>query len=103
MRFDAFVILRRRRRFALQTLVILFAVTGFVVTSEGRSIRFQMRPALETEASAESLIMDAVTDDQRTLIVGEQGDILYSDDSGASWTHAQVPLSLLITAVTLCG
>jgi len=103
MRFDAFVILRRRRRLALQTLVILFAVTGFVVTSEGRPVRFQMLPALETEAATESLILDAATDEQRTLIVGEQGHILYSDDSGASWTHAQVPISLSITAVTFCG
>ena len=103
MRVDAFVILRRRRRFALQTLVILIAVTGFVITSEGRATRFQMLPALETEAATESLILDAATDDQRTLIVGEQGHILYSDDSGASWTHAQVPLSLSITAVTFCG
>ena len=42
MRFDAFVILRRRRRLALQSLVILFAVTGFVVISEGKPTRFQM-------------------------------------------------------------
>ena len=103
MRFDAFVILRRRRRFALQTLVILFAIAGFVVTSEARPTRFQMLPALQTEAAAESLIMDAATDGQRTLIVGEQGHILYSDDNGASWTHAQVPLSLALTAVTYCG
>ena len=103
MRFDAFVILRHRRRFALQTLVILFAIAGFVVTSEARPIRFQMLPALETEAATESLILDAATDEQRTLIVGEQGHILYSDDSGASWTHAQVPISLSITAVTFCG
>ena len=103
MRFDAFVILRHRRRLALQTLVILFAVTGLVVTSEGRPTRFQMLPALQTEAAAESLIMDASTDGQRTLILGEQGHILYSDDNGASWTHAQVPLSLALTAVTYCG
>jgi photosystem II stability/assembly factor-like uncharacterized protein len=104
MRFDAFVILRRRRRLALQSLVILFAVTGFVVISEGKPTRFQMLPALETDAAAsESLILDAATDDQRTLIVGEQGHVLYSDDNGISWTHAQVPVSLSMTAVTFCG
>ena len=103
MRFDALAILRRKRRIALQTVFILFAVTGLVVTSEGRSTRFQMLPALPTEAASDSLILDAVTEGQRTLIAGEQGHILYSDDNGTSWTHAQVPVSLSITAVTFCG
>ena len=84
-------------------MFILFAVTGLVVTSEGRSTRFQMLPALPTEAAADSLILDAATEGQRTLIAGEQGHILYSDDNGTSWTHAQVPVSLSITAVTFCG
>ena len=84
-------------------MFILFAVTGLVVTSEGRSTRFQMLPALPTEAASDSLILDAVTEGQRTLIAGEQGHILYSDDNGTSWTHAQVPVSLSITAVTFCG
>ena len=104
MRFDAFAILRHKRRIALQTVLVLFAVTGLVVTSEGRSVRFQMLPALPTEvASSDSLILDAATDGQRTLIAGEQGHILYSDDNGLSWTHAQVPVSLSMTAVTFCG
>jgi hypothetical protein len=50
MRFDALANLRRKRRIFLQILAILFAVTGLVVTSEGRSTRFQMLPALPTEA-----------------------------------------------------
>jgi photosystem II stability/assembly factor-like uncharacterized protein len=103
MRFDALANLRRKRRIFLQILAILFAVTGLVVTSEGRSTRFQMLPALPTEAASDSLILDAVTKGQRTLIAGEQGHILYSDDNGTSWTHAQVPVSLSITAVTFCG
>ncbi|MDH3990186.1 MAG: YCF48-related protein [Gammaproteobacteria bacterium] len=103
MRFDALANLRRKRRIFLQILAILFAVTGLVVTSEGRSTRFQMLPALPTEAASDSLILDAVTEGQRTLIAGEQGHILYSDDNGTSWTHAQVPVSLSITAVTFCG
>lgn len=103
MRFVAFASLRRKRRIALQTAFILFAVTGFAVTSYGDTTRFQMLPSLQTEAATESLILDAATDGQRTLIAGEQGHILYSDDSGATWTHAQVPVSLALTSVTFCG
>ena len=103
MRSDAFASLRHKRRIALQVALILFGVVGYVVTSESETIRFQMLPALQTEAASDGLILDATTDGQRALIVGEQGHILYSDDNGTSWTHAQVPVSLAITAVTFCG
>jgi photosystem II stability/assembly factor-like uncharacterized protein len=103
MRSDAFASLRRKRRLALQIVVIVFAVTGYVVASEVNTTRFQMLPALQTEAASDSLILDAATNGQRILIAGEQGHILYSDNSGTSWTHAQVPVSLAITAVTFCG
>ena len=86
----------------LPIAAVLFAFTGYIVTSEGSDTRFQMLPALQTEAASAGLILDAATDDQRILITGEQGHILYSDDSGTSWTHAQVPVSLAVTAVTFC-
>jgi len=103
MRSDASACLHRKRRIALQIVVVMFAVAGYVVASEGNTTRFQMLPALQTEAASDSLILDAATNGQRILIAGEQGHILYSDDSGTSWTHAQVPVSLAITAVTFCG
>ena len=40
---------------------------------------------------------------ERLLVVGEQGHILYSDDQGSSWTHADVPVSLAITAVAFAS
>ena len=103
MRSDAFTSLRRKRRIALQIVVVMLAVAGYVVASEGNTTRFQMLPALQTDAASDSLILDATTNGQRILVAGEQGHILYSDDSGTSWTHAQVPVSLAITAVTFCG
>ena len=103
MRSDAFASLRRKRRIILQVSAVLIAVIAFVVTTEGSDTRFHMLPALQTDAASSSLILDATTDGQRILIGGEQGHILFSDDNGASWTHAQVPVSLAITAVTFSG
>ena len=60
-------------------------------------------PSIKTDVSQESLMLDAATTGERALIVGEQGHILYSDDNGSSWTHADVPVSLAITAVTFAG
>jgi hypothetical protein len=54
MRFDALAILRHKRRITLQTVVVMFAVTGLVVTSEG-STRFQMLPALPSHPTASFL------------------------------------------------
>ena len=103
MNSDAFASLRRKRRVALQIAAALLAIVGFVVASEGQTTRFHMLPALQTEAASGDLILDAAVDGQRILIAGEQGHILFSDDNGASWTHAQVPVSLSMTAVTFCG
>ena len=103
MNSDAFASLRRKRRVALQIAAALLAIAGFAVASEGQTTRFHMLPALQTEAASGDLILDAAVDGQRILIAGEQGHILFSDDNGASWTHAQVPVSLSMTAVTFCG
>lgn len=103
MRSDAFVNLRRKRRTVLLTSAALILIVAFGVTSQGSDTRFQMLPALQTDATATSLILHAATDGQRLLVAGEQGHILYSDDNGASWTHAQVPVSLAITSVAFSG
>ena len=66
-------------------------------------MRFQMLPALQTPDASTSLMLDATTDGSRILIAGEQGHILYSDNDGTSWEHAQVPMSLAVTAVTYSG
>ncbi|MBR9884421.1 MAG: photosystem I reaction center subunit IV, partial [Oceanospirillales bacterium] len=37
---------------------------------------------------------------ERLVTAGEQGVILYSDDRGSSWQHAQSPVSVLLTALS---
>ncbi len=94
---------RRKWRITLQIAVVLFAVLGYMVVSEGNSTRFQMLPALQVDTTPTTLMLDAATNGQRVIVTGEQGHILYTDDNGTSWLHAQVPLSLAITAVTYAG
>lgn len=94
---------RRKWRGALQVAVVVFAVAGYIAVSDGSPTRFQMLPALQSEAATRALLLDVATDGQRVLVAGEQGHILYSDDSGAAWAHAQVPVSLALTAVTYSG
>lgn len=96
-------IARRKWRIGLQVAVVLFVLVLYFVSSEGSSTRFQMLPALQTDIASANLVLDAASDGQRILIAGEQGHILYSDDSGATWAHAQVPVSLAMTAVSFAG
>ena len=58
-----------------------------------------MLPALKTDLALEGLLLDIAHDGERLVVVGEAGHILFSDDSGLSWVHADVPVSLAITAV----
>jgi len=46
------------------------------------------------------MLLDLARADGRIVAVGERGFILYSDDEGETWTQAEVPVSVTLTAVT---
>lgn len=57
------------------------------------------RFAIESHKAVSSLLLDIAYAGQRLVAVGDRGHILYSDDSGASWSQAKVPTRQLLTAV----
>jgi photosystem II stability/assembly factor-like uncharacterized protein len=56
-------------------------------------------PALMMPRAQRSLLLDVARAGERLVAVGERGHVLYSDDSGRTWTQASVPVSVLLTAV----
>lgn len=56
-------------------------------------------PAIKSPLAERSFMLDVVAAGERLVAVGERGHILYSDDQGASWTQADVPVSVTLTAV----
>ena len=58
-------------------------------------------PAVESRLAAASLLLDGTTAGSRLVVVGERGHALYSDDDGATWTQAQVPVQVMLTAVRM--
>lgn len=46
-----------------------------------------------------SLLLDITRVGSRLVAVGEQGTIIWSDDQGEQWQQADVPVSVLLTAV----
>lgn len=56
-------------------------------------------PALQSRLAEKSMLLAVTRAGQRLVAVGERGIIVYSDDSGSSWTQANVPVSVTLTAV----
>ena len=57
-------------------------------------------PSLPTNLAAENLLIDIAKVGDRLVSVGYRGHIIYSDDTGASWQQADVPVSVLLNAVS---
>jgi photosystem II stability/assembly factor-like uncharacterized protein len=57
------------------------------------------RPAVVSQQATRSVLLDAALAGTRLVVVGERGIVLLSDDSGATWRQAKVPVSVTLTAV----
>ncbi len=56
-------------------------------------------PARNTDLAPQSLLNDATRIGDRIVAIGERGHVIYSDDEGASWNQADVPVSVTLTAI----
>ena len=54
---------------------------------------------MKAPLAVESLLLDGAAAGSRLVVVGERGHILTSTDDGASWTQAEVPTRVLLTAL----
>lgn len=58
------------------------------------------RPAMQSAKASRSLLLDITRAGNRLVAIGERGHIVYSDDNGATWKQASVPVSVLLTGVS---
>ena len=79
--------------------LLLFALI-MLKTANAAEIDRLYAPALHTQGAQGSLLLDVVEAGNRVVAVGEQGIVLISDDAGISWRQAEVPVSVLLTAIT---
>ena len=56
-------------------------------------------PAVKSRLAPTSILIDVTNTGKRLVAVGERGHILLSDDEGQSWSQADVPVSVTLTAV----
>ena len=57
------------------------------------------RPALTSKKARSSLMLDIARAGNRLVAAGEKGQVIFSDDCGAEWRQASVPVSVTITAL----
>ena len=90
-------------RTAALRAAVLVAALGWLGIGYGSSSEFALLPALKSDLAAKSLLLDVARGDDRLLVAGEQGHVLFSDDNGQNWTQSDVPVSLTITSVAFAG
>ena len=61
---------------------------------------FALKPAIVNPAPDDGELIDLTRNGDRLFIAGARGLIAYSDDGGASWSQATVPVSGTLTAIT---
>jgi photosystem II stability/assembly factor-like uncharacterized protein len=82
----------------LKAFVCCIAMLGSAI-AVAEPVDFAMLPALQNINPTKATLLDIVDTGKRLVVAGEQGLIIYSDDKGASWRQANVPVSVTITSV----
>jgi photosystem II stability/assembly factor-like uncharacterized protein len=82
-------------------LGLFLLLIGLLVFSSPVSAAIDLltRPAGKARHVTEASFMDVTRAGDRLVAAGELGYIIYSDDQGRSWTQAEVPTSVTLTAV----
>lgn len=80
-------------------LLVLFGWLG----ANAEPVEFSLLPAIQSDRAIKGLLLEAARHGDRLLVVGEEGQALWSDDNGNSWSQAEVPVSLALTSVTFAG
>jgi len=84
---------------ALSLFSVLSVLTFPVAPLHAASAEGSSVYSIESPKAVHGLLLDVAHAGKRLVTVGDRGHILYSDDSGKTWTQAQVPTRQMLTAV----
>ena len=76
------------------SFIVLLLLFQFSVSSQAEAVSNSIKAPL----ASKSLLLDAVSKDDKIIVVGERGHILLSED-GKNWQQANVPTQSTLTAV----
>jgi photosystem II stability/assembly factor-like uncharacterized protein len=91
---------RNLRQFFVATLMglLMLSLTSLSVLAQGLMNPLD-RPAMASGLADKSALLAVTAAGKRLVAVGERGNVVLSDDNGASWRQASVPVSVTLTAV----
>lgn len=78
-------------------LFIFLVTTIFLATLALTNNLALADQAIKAPLASRSLLLDGVSVDELTVVVGERGHILISEDNGQSWHQVEVPSSATLT------
>lgn len=79
---------------------IAAATVGAVAGAQEQQVRpVEPEPALQVPLASEAVFLDLARAGPRVVAVGERGIVAYSDDDGATWIQAKVPVRGTLTSV----
>ena len=85
---------------ALILLLGLLVVAGWLSSpARAQESVDDTQPAATGPRVAKALLLDATRAGERIVAVGERGIVLYSDNEGATWSQAAVPVDETLTSV----
>jgi len=82
---------------SLSVVLTLLLIAGWTMASP--SLVLLDQPAMRSAKAPRAVLLAVTRAGERLVAVGERGIVLLSDDSGASWRQAVVPVSVSLTAV----
>jgi len=83
-------------------LLVLATATQAVAVSAADAVALDVLdvPAMRSPLAPRSLLNGLARSGDRLIAVGQRGHVLYSDDAGANWQQAEVPVSSDLVAVS---
>jgi photosystem II stability/assembly factor-like uncharacterized protein len=94
---------REGTRATVSKLILMVCTSVFSMTTMADWQDPLSTPAMKTHLAHKELLLDVTDADQRLVSVGSHGHIIYSDDDGAAWRQASVPVSVTLTSVDFSG
>ena len=81
-----------------RAIIALLLAVALPAAASGLADRLDLS-ADRSAFALQSTQLDIERAGERLVAVGDYGNILYSDDNGASWRQAEVPVQVMLTAV----
>lgn len=85
--------------FGLATLLGAATLLAASSASDGRFVDVLDQPAMQSALAAQRLLQASAVAGERLVAAGARGHVVYSDDDGATWQQATVPVSADLTAL----